>query len=149
MVVAIDQEILLLDAERGVHGAHVDVAEQLEEADGALVERLERTQQRRLVVEALTVVADEHRRHAQRAPVDALDQEHRRAGIPRGVAARLERGAYAAGGNELASGSPWMSCDPENRSRTLSSPGMLTFRSMKLSCFSAVSPVIGWNQWVK
>ncbi len=52
-------------------------------------------------------------------------------------------------GNELASGSLWMSCEPEKRSSTLASPGMAAFRSMKLSCFSAVSPVMGWNQCVK
>ena len=52
-------------------------------------------------------------------------------------------------GNELASGSPWESWDPETFSSTRSSPGSWAFKSMKLSCFSAVSPVIGWNQWVK
>jgi hypothetical protein len=52
-------------------------------------------------------------------------------------------------GNDEASGSLWMSCAPTKRSSTLSSPGMVTFRSMNESCFSAVSPFIGWNQCVK
>jgi hypothetical protein len=52
-------------------------------------------------------------------------------------------------GNELASGSPCESWEPENFSSTRSSPESCTLRSMKLSCFSAVSPVMGWNQWVK
>jgi hypothetical protein len=52
-------------------------------------------------------------------------------------------------GNELASGSLCVSCEPENFSSTLSSPASCTLRSTKLSCFSAVRPVIGWNQCVK
>ena len=52
-------------------------------------------------------------------------------------------------GNELASGSLCQSCEPENFSSTRSSPDWVTFRSAKLSCFSAVSPVMGWNQCVK
>ena len=44
-----------------------------------------------------------------------------------------------------ASGSPRTSSLPENSIITVpSSRG-----EMKLSCFSAVMPVIGWNQWVK
>ena len=52
-------------------------------------------------------------------------------------------------GKELASGSLCQSCEPENFSSTRSSPEICTFRSAKLSCFSAVSPVMGWNQCVK
>ena len=48
-------------------------------------------------------------------------------------------------GNEEASGSPWMSWRPEKRTMGLPSPSRLR----KVSCFSAVSPRIGWNQWVK
>ena len=45
-------------------------------------------------------------------------------------------------GNEDASGSPLISSFPENSSKTLpSSVGL-----MKASCFSAVTPVNGWNQ---
>ena len=52
-------------------------------------------------------------------------------------------------GNDDASGSLCDSCEPENFSSTFSSPDIWVLRSMKLSCFSAVSPVIGWNQCVK
>src|SRR5829696_10545769 len=48
-------------------------------------------------------------------------------------------------GNELASGSPLTSSLPENSAMAVPSP----FGEMKLSCFSAVIPVIGWNWWVK
>ena len=48
-------------------------------------------------------------------------------------------------GKEEASGSPRTSSFPENSIMTFpSSVGL-----MKLSCFSAVMPVMGWNQWVK
>ena len=43
-----------------------------------------------------------------------------------------------------ASGSPLMSALPENSMSAVPfGPGL-----MKESCFSAVEPVIGWNQWV-
>ena len=45
-------------------------------------------------------------------------------------------------GKELASGSPRTSSLPENSIITLPSPVGL----MKESCFSAVMPVMGWNQ---
>ena len=48
-------------------------------------------------------------------------------------------------GKEEASGSPRMSSLPEN----FSSTWPLLSVSRKLSCFSAVAPVMGWNQWVK
>jgi hypothetical protein len=48
-------------------------------------------------------------------------------------------------GNELASGSPLTSSLPENSAMAVPSP----LGAMKLSCFSAVMPVIGWNWWVK
>ena len=44
-----------------------------------------------------------------------------------------------------ASGSPLMSLLPEKVIR-MPPP---SFGLMKLSCFSAVMPVMGWNQWVK
>ena len=47
-------------------------------------------------------------------------------------------------GKEEASGSPRTSSLPENSRITLPPPTGL----MKLSCFSAVTPVMGWNQWV-
>src|SRR5262249_30732698 len=48
-------------------------------------------------------------------------------------------------GNDEASGSPLTSSLPENSAIAVPSP----FGLMKLSCFSAVWPVIGWNWWVK
>ncbi len=47
-------------------------------------------------------------------------------------------------GNDDASGSPLINSLPENSSMILPSEVGL----MKESCFSAVMPVIGWNQWV-
>ena len=43
-----------------------------------------------------------------------------------------------------ASGSPLMSSLPLNSARAVPVPVGVR----KLSCFSAVSPVIGWNRWV-
>ena len=48
-------------------------------------------------------------------------------------------------GKELASGSPTISELPENFS--MATPSPLTERNA--SCFSAVDPVSGWNQWQK
>jgi len=47
-------------------------------------------------------------------------------------------------GNEEASGSPRISSLPENSATALPSP----VGARKLSCFSAVRPVSGWNQCV-
>jgi hypothetical protein len=46
-------------------------------------------------------------------------------------------------GNELASGSPRISSSPENFAIAPPLPSGLR----KPSCFSAVWPVNGWNQW--
>ena len=48
-------------------------------------------------------------------------------------------------GNDEASGSPRTSSLPLNSAMALPSP----VGARKLSCFSAVRPVIGWNMWVK
>ncbi len=45
-------------------------------------------------------------------------------------------------GKDDASGSPWISCLPENS--RIAVPSLVG--DMKESCFSAVIPVIGWNQ---
>ncbi len=47
-------------------------------------------------------------------------------------------------GKEEASGSPLISSLPENSKTACASEAGLR----KESCFSAVTPVIGWNQWV-
>ena len=59
-------------------------------------ERVRAAEQRRHLVERLAVVADEHRRDAQRARAARLDDEHRARRVPRRVAARLPGGAQAA-----------------------------------------------------
>src|SRR3954451_18141034 len=48
-------------------------------------------------------------------------------------------------GNDDASGSPWMSSLPVKAAIAVPSP----VGAKKESCFSAVEPVSGWNQWVK
>ena len=48
-------------------------------------------------------------------------------------------------GKEDASGSPLISSLPENSMITLPSA---SGAEIKESCFSAVTPVNGWNQWV-
>ena len=48
-------------------------------------------------------------------------------------------------GKDEASVSPSTSSLPENSMITLPSP----VGEMKESCFTAVMPVMGWNQWVK
>ena len=63
---AVDEEILLLGAERGVDAIHALVAEQLEQLDGLGGQRVGAAQQRSRLVERFAVVADEHRRNAQR-----------------------------------------------------------------------------------
>ena len=47
-------------------------------------------------------------------------------------------------GNELASGSPWTRFRPENSAMVRPSPVGVRNES----CFSAVEPVMGTNQWV-
>ena len=47
-------------------------------------------------------------------------------------------------GNDDASGSPWMSIRPENSAMVEPS----AWGARNESCFSAVEPVIGTNQWV-
>jgi hypothetical protein len=66
-------------------------------------------------------------------------------GFHAGVAAGLPGGAQAAEGKLDASGSLWMSCEAVNVSIGCRSSS----NERKASCFSAVRPVWGWNQWVK
>ena len=97
-VAAVDEEVFLLGSERGVDALHALVAEQLEQLDRLGGERIGAAEQRRHLVERLTVVADEDRRDAERARAARLDDEHRARRVPRRVAAGLPRGAQAAGG---------------------------------------------------
>ena len=48
-------------------------------------------------------------------------------------------------GNDEASGSDWISCSAVNDSTA----PLFASSVRKASCFSAVSPVCGWNQWQK
>ena len=64
---AVDEEVLLLGAERREDAMHALVAEQLEQLDRLRGEHVGAAEQRRHLVERFAVVADEHRRDAQRA----------------------------------------------------------------------------------
>ena len=97
VVLLVDQEVLLLGADRREHVRHGRVAEQRQRADGAARQRVHRAQQRDLLVERLAGPRRERGRDAEQRAVRVLEEERRRRRIPRGVAARLERRADAAG----------------------------------------------------
>src|SRR6185437_5529101 len=96
-VAAIDQEVFLLGAQRGVHAVDALVAQQLEHLDGLVGQHIGAAEQRRLLVERFAIVANEDRRNAQRARARGLDDEDGARRIPRRVAARFPGGAQAAG----------------------------------------------------
>ena len=89
-----DEEVLLLGAEGGGHAIGRVVAEQIEHAASLGLDGLHGAQKRRLLVERLAGVAAEGRGDAEHLVLD----EGVGGGIPRGVAAGLEGGAQAAGG---------------------------------------------------
>ena len=89
----VDEEILLLPAQVGLHLPHLGV-EEAGHIGGCRVEGMERAQQRSLVVEGLAGVGDEDGGDAERV----VDDEHGRRGVPGRVAAGLEGVADAAGG---------------------------------------------------
>src|SRR5215467_4767159 len=93
---AVDEEILLLRSKRRVDAVDALIAEQLEQLDRFLGERVGATQERRHFVERLAVVAHEDAWDAQRLDAGPLGDEHRARGIPRRVAARLPRRAESA-----------------------------------------------------
>ena len=94
--IAIDQEVFLLGA-AGRDDVRRLRAEQFQDAYCLRGERFHRAQQRRLLVERFTGPADERGRDDQRR-AGVIHQQPGRAGrVPRGVAARLERAAHAAG----------------------------------------------------
>ena len=95
--VAVHQEVLLLRTQVAVHTGGGD-AEALEHAGGLGAHRLHRAQQRGLLVQRLTGVGAERGRDAQGRRVGRALDERRGGGIPRRVAAGLEGGANAAGG---------------------------------------------------
>ena len=95
--VLVDQEVFLLGADGGEHLRRVG-AEELEDAQGLLRERLHRAEQRRLLVERLAGPRAEGGRDDERRAVGVLEDEGGAGRVPGGVAAGLERGADAAGG---------------------------------------------------
>ena len=94
--VAVDEEVLLLASQRRIDVARLLVAEHAEHAQRLTADGLEAAQERRLLVEGLARPRAERGRDAQRRAVRRLAQERGRRWIPRGVAARFERGAQAA-----------------------------------------------------
>ena len=96
--VAVDQEVLLLAARGREDQAGVLVAEQRQDPLGLHVQRLHRAEQGGLLVQRLARPRTERGRDAQRGAVRVLEDVRRAGDVPRGVAARLERGADAAGG---------------------------------------------------
>ena len=93
---AVDEEVFLLRAER--HGdVRVRLAEVRHQALQGLREGLDGAQERRLGVERLAGVGAERRRDAERRAVRVPLDERGAGGVPRRVAARLERRAQAAG----------------------------------------------------
>ena len=95
-VVLVDQEVLLLGADRRVDARRL-VPEQLEGPQGRLAERLHGAQQRDLLVERLAGPRCERRRDRQVGAVGVLHDERGARRVPGGVAAGLEGGAHAAG----------------------------------------------------
>ena len=102
--VAVDQEVFLLGTGRRRDERAVRLAEQLQHALGLLVERLHRTQQRRLLVERFAGPGDERRGNAQRRAVRVFQNVGRAGDVPDRVAAGFERGADAAGREARAVG---------------------------------------------
>ena len=93
----VDQEILLLRPQRDLH-LFVRQTEALHQPLGRTAQRLDRPQQRRLLVERLARVRAERGRYAERGAVAVALDEGGAGRIPRGVAARLEGGAESARG---------------------------------------------------
>ena len=92
-VLLADEEVLLLGADAGEHAVGM-AAEEGEQAFGLLLERHLAAQERRFLVERLARVGDERRGDAEHLVLDECGAR----GIPNGVAARLEGGTDAAGG---------------------------------------------------
>ena len=67
-------------------------------------------------------------------------------GVPRGVAPGLKGGAQPAGGE---AGGVRLALDQLFAGKVHDAPVPSPAGERKASCFSAVMPVMGWNQWVK
>ena len=96
-VLLVDQEVLLLGADRGEDALALLVAEQPQRLDRRAREGVHRAQQRDLAVERLAGPGGEGGRDAEQRPVRVLEDEGGGGRVPGGVAARLEGGADAAG----------------------------------------------------
>jgi hypothetical protein len=92
----------------------------------------------------VSVIADEGGRNAERGSGRILLEKGGARNVPGRVTARLEGGPEAAGREARSVRLALDELLPENSIRTLPS----AVGAMKESCFSAVSPVGGWNQWV-
>ena len=93
---AVDEEVLLLGADRREDPLRAVVAEPAQDPQGLLAERLVAAQERDLVVERLTGERDVGGRDRERDAVRLDLQEDRRGHVPGRVAARLERRPDAA-----------------------------------------------------
>jgi hypothetical protein len=103
--VRVDQEVLLLAPEGGVHPLDALVGtEEPEDAHRLRVERLDRSQQRGLLVEGLSGPGHERGRDAERREVLPAEDERGAGRVPRGVPAGLERGSQTAGGKARSVG---------------------------------------------
>src|SRR5262249_44207958 len=96
--VLVDQEVLLLRPGGGEDLLGGVIAEQTQDAQGLRGQRLDRAQQRRLLVQGLAGPAEEGGRDDQGGAVGPFAQVGGAGGVPGRVAAGLEGGADAAGG---------------------------------------------------
>ena len=91
----VNQEIFLFDAQRDLHRL-LRLSKAFHQTDNRFFQNLRGAQERRLFVQDFTCVGTENRRDAKRAAVGVPFDEGRACGIPRRVAARLERAAQTA-----------------------------------------------------
>ena len=93
VVFLLNKEVLLLGADGGGDIVHI-LAEELQDADGLIGQRVHGAQQGSLLVQRLAGVADECSGDAE----DVVLHKSEAGGVPCGVAAGLTGGAQAAGG---------------------------------------------------
>ena len=95
----VDEEVFLFGAHRGGNLLGLS-AEQTEQFDGFAADGFHRTQQRRFLVEGVSVIAAKRRGNAEYA----VFYEGIGGGVPRGIAARFEGGAQSAAGERTRVG---------------------------------------------